>query len=249
MSPLQRLRIEKAASDCGFEMTPVQRDVGLELRSAHFPEVVVVRSGGELLFEVSSPVGLALNVVDASLPVNARSYEELYELLRTAASRGRTLPNRIADAFRHATANMPRLTETDRLVVARVGQTMFRAALLDYWQGRCCLTGLEVPELLRASHIKPWANCERDDERLDVFNGLLLAPHLDALFDSGWMTVTIDGEVLFSPALNPVARAALGVDRVLKLHGVRPAHSYYLDYHNQYVFRNTARESSLKWPP
>jgi putative restriction endonuclease len=237
MTPLERLRIEKAASDCGFEMTPLEREGGLELRSVHFPEAVVVRSVGELLFEVASPVGLALNVVDANLPINARGYEELYELLRTAASRGRTLPNRIADAFRHATADMPRTTEADRLVVARVGQTMFRAALLDYWQGRCCITGLEVPELLRASHIKPWASCERDDERLDVFNGLLLAPHLDAMFDAGWMTVTLGGEVEISPSLSVQARETLGVSQPLKVHRIRPEHAPYLAFHRGHVYR------------
>ena len=240
MTPLERLRVEKAASDCGFERTPLEREGGLELRSAHFPETVVVRSVGELLFEVSSPAGLSLNDVDANFPVNVYGYEELYELLRRAASRGRTLPNRVADAFRQATADLPCTTEADRVVVARVGQAMFRASLLDYWQGRWCITGLEVPELLRASHIKPWASCERDDERLDVFNGLLLAPHLDAMFDSGWMTVAIDGEVHVAKALDPFARAALGVDRALKLHGIRPAHERYLEYHNRYVFRKAA---------
>ncbi|MBI5335336.1 MAG: HNH endonuclease [Burkholderiales bacterium] len=62
----------------------------------------------------------------------------------------------------------------------------------------CRLTGLDVPQLLRASHIKPWAACLSDDERLDAFNGL--TPHLDALFDGGWMTVEADGQILWSPA-------------------------------------------------
>lgn len=237
MTPLERLRIEKAASDCGFEMTPLERGDGLELRSASFPESVVVRAVGALLFEIISPVGLALNAADVTSPVSANGYEELYEVLRTASSRSRTLPNRIADAFRQATANMPRTTETDRVVVTRVGQTMFRAALLDYWQGRCCVTGLEMPELLRASHIKPWASCERDDERLDVFNGLLLAPHLDAMFDAGWMTVAPDGAVEISSSLSAEARETLGVSRPLKVHRIRPEHARYLAFHSDHVYR------------
>ena len=239
MSPLERLRIEKAASDTGFEMTPLESEGGLELRSAHFPEAVLVRSVGELRFEITSPPGLSLNAVASNLPVNAHGYEELYALLRTAASRGRTLPNRVADAFRQATADMSRSTEADRVIVARVGQTMFRAALLDYWQGRCCVTGLEVPELLRASHIKPWANCERDDERLDVFNGLLLAPHLDAMFDTGWMTVTLNGEVEVSPALSAQARETLGVSQPLNVHLIRAEHAPYLAFHNRHVYRRS----------
>ncbi len=98
---------------------------------------------------------------------------------------------------------MPCSTEAERLVVQRVGQDLFRAALLDFWQGRCCATGLAIPELLRASHIKPWAVCADDNERLDVYNGLLLAPHLDALFDAGLMTVADDGDL--PPSRVPVS--------------------------------------------
>jgi hypothetical protein len=237
MSPLERLRIEKAASDCGFEMTPLEREGWLELRSAHFPEAVAVRSVGELLFEVASPAGLALNAADERLPVNARGYEELYELLRTAASRGRTLPNRVADAFRQATAGMPRSTEADRLVVARVGQTLFRAALLDYWQGRCCMTGLDVPELLRASHIRPWAQCETDEQRLDVFNGLLLAPHLDALFDSGLMTVDETGAVRLAAELTFEHQRCMGLVEAMTIRNLRAEHLEYLDFHRHSVWR------------
>ena len=45
-----------------------------------------------------------------------------------------------------------------------------------------------MPELLRAFHIWSWALCDTDEQRLDVFNGLLLSPNLDALFDGGWLT-------------------------------------------------------------
>jgi hypothetical protein len=57
----------------------------------------------------------------------------------------------------------------------RVGQEVFRAALIDYWGGACAVTGLALPEVLRASHSQPWADCTTDEERLDVFNGFLLA--------------------------------------------------------------------------
>jgi hypothetical protein len=73
--------------------------------------------------------------------------------------------------------------------VQRVGQDLFRDGLLDYWDGICAVTGLAVPELLRASHIKPWVDCDTDAERLDLFNGLLLAPKLDAAMDRGFITI------------------------------------------------------------
>jgi hypothetical protein len=56
---------------------------------------------------------------------------------------------------------------------------------MDYWGGRRAITGCAEPLLLRGSHIKPWTQCETDAERLDVYNGLLLAAHLDAAFDAG----------------------------------------------------------------
>ena len=54
MTPLQRLRLEKAGSDCGFEMTAVPQAEGLALRSARFPELVQVRVAGTEAFEVSA---------------------------------------------------------------------------------------------------------------------------------------------------------------------------------------------------
>ena len=91
--------------------------------------------------------------------------------------------------------------------------------------------------MLRASHIKSWAACASDDERLDVFNGLLLAPQLDALFDGGWMTVDPDGVVRLSPSLPERARQALGVATAMPACRLHPAHAAYLAFHARHVFR------------
>lgn len=244
MTPLDRLRIEKAASDCGFEMTPVDRDGGLELRSAQFPELVFVRLAGPQAFAIETSNPLLLGGSGSVGAVKAEGYEGLYAVLRTAAAHARTLPNRVADEFRRQTTGFPRSTEAERLVVQRVGQNLFRAALLDYWQGRCCVTGLDIPPLLRASHIKPWAACDSDDERLDVFNGLLLAPHLDALFDTGWMTISPDGAARLSPALPDQARETLGVHRPMAVCALRPEHLPYLAFHSRNVFRATSASAA-----
>ena len=58
------------------------------------------------------------------------------------------------------------------LVKARIGQGAFRKSLIDKW-GSCAVTGLKVPSLLLASHIKPWSRSS-DSERLEVNNGILL---------------------------------------------------------------------------
>lgn len=237
MTPLDRLRLEKAAADCGFEMTAVPHPDGLELRSARFPETVLVRVAGEKSFEVTSSDPAILDQEAGSDPLKVEGYGELYALLRTTAARARTKPNRVADEFKKKTAAMPKTTEAERLVVQRVGQGLFRGALLDYWQGKCCVTGLDVPELLRASHIRPWAQCETDEQRLDVFNGLLLAPHIDALFDAGLISVTDGGSVLVSMSLGALQRQQLGLAEEMAVNGLRPEHLSYLGFHRTVVWR------------
>lgn len=237
MTPLDRLRIEKAAADCGFEMTPLERDGGLELRSARFPETVLVQPTAASTLMVSASSAGLLDAADGASVLTVGGFGPLYDVLRTAAAHARTLPNRVADAFRRDTAAMPRSTEAERVVVQRVGQNLFRAALLDYWQGRCCVSGLAVPELLRASHIKPWAACDSDDERLDVFNGLLLAPHIDALFDGGWISFSDDGRVLTSEALPGDAAALMAVRTEWVVGYLQPAHWRYLAFHRQHQLR------------
>ena len=163
----------------------------------------------------------------------------LHRLLRRAFQLSRTLPDGLLHVFESETANLPRTTEAERLVVQRIGQDIFRRGLLEYWDGRCAITGLDVPELLRASHIKPWADCDTDAERLDVFNGLLLAPHLDAAFDSGFITVGEDGAVVISDALPSGARSAFGLNGPLKIHGLHRAHERYLPWHRSRIFRDS----------
>ena len=152
----------------------------------------------------------------------------LHRLSRRAFQLSRTLPDGLLHAFDAETANLPRTTEAERMVVQRVGQDIFRRGLLEYWDGRCAITGLDVPEFLRASHIKPWADCDTDAERLDVFNGLLLAPHLDAAFDSGFITIEEDRTVVISDALTSGARSALGLHGRLKIHGLHRTHGRYM---------------------
>ena len=114
-------------------------------------------------------------------------------------------------SFASRLKNMPQTTEAECLAIRRVGQTLFRQALLEYWSGRCPLTGITDEALLRASHIVAWADCETDALRLDVHNGLLLSALWDAAFDAGLISFSDGGEVLISPQLSASARVALDV--------------------------------------
>lgn len=160
----------------------------------------------------------------------------LHAAMDRAYRLGASLPDAPLHRFAEQIAALSRSTEAERLVVRRVGQDVFRGALMDYWGGRCAVTGLAVPALLRASHIKPWADCESDAERLDVFNGLLLAAHLDAAFDAGLITVTDDGALSSSPMLPAEACDLLGLDRQLKVSRLHQRHRHYLAWHRREVF-------------
>lgn len=238
MNPIELTRLEKAAADCGLELTPELVEGGLKMGSAQFPESITVQPLGNDVFRLATPVPMLLPLADDGAGTQTvHGWQNLYQVLDKVAATARTMPNRVAQKFHQVTATLPKSTEAERWVVQRVGQNLFRGALLDYWQGRCCVTELAVPELLRASHIKPWALCDTDEERLDVFNGLLLAPHLDALFDGGWMTVQADGYLLFSTRLTATDRQHLGVGDGLAVVGLTGAHQRYLEFHRRTVFR------------
>lgn len=233
MAPLQRIRLEKAAADCGFERLPVLTVDGfLELRSACFPESLLLRPEGEDSFRVKASIAALLDRADDDVML-VSGISELYVVLQHAAAVARNLPNRVADRFRRATQRLPQTTEAERLVLQRIGQDLFRHALLDYWQGRCCVTGLAVPSLLRASHIRPWALCESDEERLDVFNGLLLSPNLDTLFDQFLISFTDDGVMLVNDQISLADRRLLGLSGEMRLQGITYGHRPYLAFHRQ----------------
>lgn len=96
------------------------------------------------------------------------------------------------------------------LIDARLGQGQFRADLEKTWQGCCAVTGCATTAVLRASHIKPWSQ-STDEERLSTENGLLLAAHIDALFDRGLITFADDGLMLVSQCVSAQDRQLLGL--------------------------------------
>src|SRR5262249_42341496 len=65
-------------------------------------------------------------------------------------------------------------------------------------ESACRVTGVTDKRFLVASHIKPW-RVSSNDERLDGANGLILSPHIDKLFDQGWISFSDDGDLLIAP--------------------------------------------------
>jgi len=90
-------------------------------------------------------------------------------------------------------------TETQATVKVRRGQQFFRQAVLTAYDVRCCISGINVPRLLVASHIKPWGKFP--DERLNPSNGLCLSSLHDAAFDNGLITLDENLRVVLSKRL------------------------------------------------
>jgi putative restriction endonuclease len=129
-------------------------------------------------------------------------------------------------------ADIPRAMK-ELITKARSGQGIFRTRL-EQIEERCRLTGVDESSFLIASHIKPWRACD-NRERLDGSNGLLLAPHVDKLFDRGWISFTNDGTILVAYGAEKVL-AAWGIDTQANVGTFSAAQAGYLEYHRQHIF-------------
>jgi len=128
-------------------------------------------------------------------------------------------------------------TEKQTLVNARRGQGLFRDRVIQL-EGKCRVTGLDLVDHLRASHIKPWKE-STDQEKLDGNNGLLLAPHIDHLFHQGYISFADVGDLLLSPKCPARLLAAWGISPTMNVGPFRVAQRPYLAYHrHKYNFHN-----------
>jgi len=237
-------RIEMLANNSGFPISLGRDDFGYGFGGPGLNgKSVSIRWVGQATLAMRVPAlaslemrkdaeaGAPFAIDEAGLVVFAASGPHADEAIRRAAALIRALPDTPLANYRAKTSLMPATTEVERLAKQRVGQDIFRASLEDYWGGCCPITGISDRALLRASHTKPWADCETDEERLDVYNGFLLAAHVDAAFDAALMTIDSGGAILFSQKLSEKARALLmnGADHVR----LADAHQPYLEDHRR----------------
>lgn len=128
-------------------------------------------------------------------------------------------------------SNTIKKTTKKALVESRIGQGKFRDDLLQYWDGKCAVTGLDVPKLLKASHTKPW-KYSNNQERLDPNNGILLSPNYDEAFDKGFISFDDNGRIVLSQHLTKESINALGFNHTDKIQKVlTTAQKKYLEYH------------------
>jgi len=136
-----------------------------------------------------------------------------------------------------AVRNRTDLDETEklRLVNSRRGQGIYRQNLEGF--EKCCrITGVSNLLHLRASHIKPW-RASTNFEKLDGNNGLLLSPHIDHLFDQGFISFTDTGKVLICPSADFETLNIWGIERDAQCGAFRPEQLPYLEFHREFIFR------------
>lgn len=129
----------------------------------------------------------------------------------------------------------PKKTEQLRLVTSRVGQSWFREELLERWNGRCSATDCSMFRVLIASHIVPWRSSLKD--RLNVGNGLLLTPNLDALFDKQLISFDQNGKIVISSRLTKTQLLKLGINKKIKLKKVYDDMKPFLETHLSKLIR------------
>lgn len=126
-------------------------------------------------------------------------------------------------------------------VKTRIGQQLFRKRVLGAYGERCCVTGLDEPMLLVASHIRPWKTA--DEHRLNPSNGLCLSNLHDKAFDTGLITFNESLEMQLSPRIkklkSPVSEIyfAQYEGRPLRLPSEFPPDMAQMAYHRQHIFQ------------
>ncbi len=137
--------------------------------------------------------------------------------------------------------DLPKGQEREAVVKARVNQNFFRKSVLAAYDFRCCITGLDTPELLNARHIVPWS--ETAANRVNPRNGLCLNTLHDRAFDRGLITVTPEYRIKISPYLknsadNGVQEFFLRFDNaMIRLPTRFRPDAAFLSYHNANIFR------------
>ena len=126
-------------------------------------------------------------------------------------------------------------TQKSQLIKARRGQGMFRTRVCLI-EKKCRITGVSAPQHLRASHIKPW-RFSSPNEKLDGNNGLLLSPHIDHLFDHGYISFEANGALLLSPHMKNDILYAWSIDPNVNVGDFLPEQETYLKFHREQMFK------------
>lgn len=126
----------------------------------------------------------------------------------------------------------------------RVGQYFFRSSVLYAYRGRCCITGIRLPEILIASHIKPWKDSDEKTERANPCNGLCLNALHDKAFDKGFITIDKEYRVINSRYIKEMDMDKQTRNWLMSYEGKQillpdkfcPKNQF-IEYHNDVIFK------------
>ncbi len=120
-------------------------------------------------------------------------------------------------------------------------QSFYKDTLFHEYDHTCAICKLDFPQLLIASHIKPFRECAHIFETMDHNNGLLLCKNHDILFDQGYLSFDSSGKILISDELNKKLQSnssyLLHKDIKLSKHLLTKERLKFLQYHNQYIYK------------
>jgi hypothetical protein len=130
-------------------------------------------------------------------------------------------------------------TFREQVIKARRGQGVFRANVMLV-ESACRVTAVSDKRHLKASHIKPWREAD-DHERLSGKNGLLLSPHVDHLFDQGYVSFSNTEQLLIVPEVRHAVLDRWGIDDGARVGTFDRDQQAFLEYHRVNVFRGRDR--------
>ncbi|WP_051890210.1 HNH endonuclease [Chryseobacterium vrystaatense] len=118
--------------------------------------------------------------------------------------------------------------EKESIILSRIGQGKFREELIELWKG-CAISKFDDSKFLIASHIKPWKK-STNQEKIDKYNGLLLLPTYDKLFDLGFISFDDSGKIIISKLLNNFDKLNIDNDIIID---ITNNNKKYLKYHRE----------------
>jgi len=129
-----------------------------------------------------------------------------------------------------------------REVKTRVNQQVFKQMVSANYNGKCAITGINIPQLLIASHIIPWS--KNENERLNPENGIYLSALYDKAFDKGLIGINSHFEIILSPMLKKYEKEHFYPHNFSSLSGVKinpplkyPPRKEFLQYHLDTIFK------------
>lgn len=141
---------------------------------------------------------------------------------------------------------LPSGEDIEHISHIRLNQRFFRQTVLSSYRNTCCITGIAIPELLNASHIKPWKVCDPLTERTNPQNGLCLNALHDRAFDRGLITVDSYYRIILSKQIRDFYNSDEIREYFIKYEGKCIQLPYrflpskeFLAFHNEYIFEKS----------